>query len=79
MNDLKVFGNADICTCKAEGLADLRNVSINRTMPLKRRTNDFVAQVGNPYLFKVGDIIVKAEFGGSGDFSEMLTDIILAG
>ncbi len=79
VNNSEMLRDADISVCNAEELIDLRNVRVNKKIPLKRRTSDFVAQVGNPYLFKVDDIVVKVEFGGGKDFSEILADIILAG
>ncbi len=79
MNNLKYLRSADILTCNADELIDLRSVKTNRKMPLNRRADDFIAQVGNPYLFKVDDIVVKVEFGDGKDFSEILTDVILAG
>ncbi len=79
LTDYKVLRNADISACNADEIVDLRNVKVNRKTPLKRRTDDFITQVGNPYLFKVDDIVVKVEFGDGKDFSEILTDVILAG
>ena len=79
MKNLETFRNADILTCNADELVDLRNVASNGKMPLKRRTDDYIERVGNPYLFKVGDTVVKVEFGDGKDFSEILTDVILAG
>lgn len=78
-NLMKTFRNADILTCNADELVDLRNVEINTKKPLDRRTDDFIAQVGNPYLFRVDDVVVKVEFGDGKDFSEILTDVILVG
>lgn len=79
LNDIKTLRNADISACNADELVDLRNVEVNRKTPLNRRAGDFIAQVGNPYLFKVDDMIVKIAFGDGKDFSEILTDVILAG
>ena len=79
MYDIKMLRNADVSACNADELIDLRNVKTNRKMPLNRRADDFIAQVGNPYLFKVDDVVVKVEFGNGKDFSEILTDVILAG
>lgn len=80
MNDLmETLRNADILTCNADELVDLKTVETNRKKPLGRRTDDFIAQVGNPYLFRVDDVVVKVEFGDGKDFSEILTDVILAG
>ncbi len=80
VNDLmKTFRNADVLTCNADELVDLRSVETNRKKPLSRRADDFIAQVGNPYLFRVDEVVVKVEFGDGKDFSEILTDVILAG
>lgn len=79
VNDLKHLRNADISACNADELVDLRNVEVNPKASLNRRADDFIAQVGNPYLFRVDDIVVKVEFGDGKDFSEILTDVILAG
>ena len=79
VNDLKCLRNADISACNADELVDLRNVEVNPKASLNRRTDDFIAQVGNPYLFRVNDVVVKVEFGDGKDFSEMLTDVIVAG
>ena len=80
VNDLmNTFRNADVLSCNADELVDLRSVKTNRKKPLSSRTNDFIAQVGNPYLFRVDDVVVKVEFGNGKDFSEILTDVILAG
>lgn len=79
LNNLKALRNADISTCNADELIDLRSVKTNRKMPLNRRADDFIAQVGNPYLFKVDDVVVKVEFGDGKCFSEILTDVMVAG
>lgn len=79
VNDLKYLRNADISACNADELVDLRNVEVNTKASLNRRADDFIAQVGNPYLFRVDDVVVKVEFGDGKDFSEILTDVILAG
>ncbi len=79
VNNLKALRNADISACNADKLVDLSNVKVKRKLPLNRRADDFIAQVGNPYLFRVDDVVVKVEFGDGKDFSEMLTDVIIAG
>lgn len=79
MSDLKKLSNADVSDCDIDELVDLRSIDIKRNLPLERRADDFMAQVGNPYLFRVDDVVVKVEFGDGKDFSEILTDVILAG
>lgn len=71
--------NADISVCNIDELVDLRNINVNRKAPINCRAGDFIVQTGNPYLFKVDDMIVKIAFGDGKDFSEILTDVILAG
>lgn len=46
-----------------DDLVDLRDVVINRNLPIRERFLDFVRQVKNPYLFKVGKIVVKIDEG----------------
>ena len=79
MNNLKALRDADISACNADKLVDLSDVKVKRILPLNCRADDFIAQVGNPYLFRVDDVVVKVEFGDGKDFSEMLTDVIIAG
>ena len=53
---------ADLMTCDPGGLVDLQDVRIDTSLPVPKRLERFVHQVGNPYLFKVDDVIVKASF-----------------
>lgn len=79
MYDLKALRNADVSAFSIDGLVDLRNVDIKRDLTLKRRADDYISQVGNPYLFRVDDVVVKVEFAGDKDFSDLLVNVILAG
>lgn len=76
---LETLRNADISACNPDELTDLRNVTVSREKPFCERAGDYIRQVRNPYLFRVGSTAVKVEFGEGKDFSELLTDIILAG
>lgn len=78
-DDLKTLRRADIYACNADELIDLRDVKVNRKASSSRRADDFIAQVKNPYLFKVGETVVKVSFGDGKDFSKLLADVILAG
>lgn len=55
-----------------EDLADLKDVALDRSLGYGERLDDFVRQVKNPYLFKVGPMVVKIGTGGTGDFREAL-------
>lgn len=68
-----------ILSGNAEEPVDLRNVTVNREKPFSERRDDFIRQVHNPYLFKVGETVVRVEFGEGKNFAEMLSDVIIAG
>ena len=51
---------------------DLRDVVLDRTLPLQLRFLDVVRQVKNLYLYKVGQIEVKIDKGGSIRFTDAL-------
>lgn len=78
-DNLKELRNADISACNTCELTDLRNVKVSREKPLSERTSDYIGQVGNPYLFRVGTTAVKLEFGDGKGFAEILADVITAG
>ena len=43
-------------------LVDIRDVVIDRTLPVEARIKSYVEQIKNPYRFKVGDVKVQALF-----------------
>lgn len=49
-----------------DDLVDIRNIKINVNQPIQEKIVDFVRQVKNPYLFKVGDVVVKVNFNNNG-------------
>ena len=53
---------ADLMTCDPGVLADLRDVQIDTARPVRERMVSYLQQVGNPYLFKVEGLIVRAVF-----------------
>ena len=66
-NALEQYRKADIMACDPDRLVDLREVHIDTALPVPKRMERFVQQVGNPYLFKVDGLIVRAVFSpGSG-------------
>lgn len=60
------YKSLDIKDVKLEDLKDIRDVHIDTTKPVHERVLSFWAQIGNPYLFKVGDTKVKVEFNDNG-------------
>ncbi|MGM9652198.1 MAG: DUF6870 family protein [Eubacteriales bacterium] len=51
---------------QAEDLVDIRDVSVDKTLPKEERIASFVRQIKNPYRFRCGDFVVNASFTGSG-------------
>ena len=43
-------------------LVDIRDVKIDRTLPMEDRIRSYVEQIKNPYLFKVGNTIVHVSY-----------------
>lgn len=71
--------SSPILPCDAAGAIDLRNVTVNREKAFSERRDDFIMQVRNPYLFKVGSTVVRIEFGEGKNFEQMFLDAIIAG
>ena len=55
-----------------EELGDLKSVVLGTEQSMEERLIEFIRQVKNPYLFKVGPMVVKIGVGGSEDFTEAL-------
>ena len=47
-------------------LADIRNVSVDQTLPKDERIAEFLRQIKNPYCFKCGKFTVRARFADNG-------------
>ena len=45
-------------------LVDIRDVVIDKTLPLEERVKSYVEQIKNPYCFKVGDVVVRVSYAG---------------
>ena len=75
---LECLKSLDIGDVKLEDLVDIRTVHIDTSKPVLERILSFMAQIKNPYLFKVGDTPVKVEFNDDGpSLQEALEQFIL--
>ena len=52
-------------------LVDIRDVVIDKSLPLEERVRSYVEQIKDPYCFKVGDVVVRVSYA---DKDESLTD-----
>ena len=48
-----------------DSLVDIRDVKIDRTQPVEERMKSYVDQIKNPYLFKVGNTIVRVSYANT--------------
>ena len=48
-----------------ESLIDIRDVKIDRSKPVEERMKSYVEQIKNPYLFKVGNTIVRVSYANT--------------
>ena len=60
-------------TFNIEDFADLKALTIDKTKPIEERLKQFIADVKNPYMVRVGDTLVRIEFTGGRNFSDALT------
>lgn len=60
-----------------DGLVDLRNVTIDPSLPVEEKMKSYIEQIKNPYKYRVDDIVVILKFNESGpSFQETLASII---
>ena len=55
------FENIDLDT-----LIELKTIKINPSKPVEEKINEFINQIKNPYIFKVGEVAVKVNFAENG-------------
>lgn len=64
--ELEEYKKAQISTCDVDSLIDIRDIKIDKNKPIYNRISDFIYQIKNPYLFKVGDVAVKVIYNEQG-------------
>lgn len=67
-------------TADMSRLVDIRDVKVDRSLPVEDRIRSYVEQVKDPYCFRVGDVKVRVSFSSSGrtlndSFTDMLTSL----
>ncbi|MDD7175744.1 MAG: hypothetical protein PUH70_11865 [Clostridiales bacterium] len=43
-------------------LVDIRDVRVDVSAPVEERMRSYVEQIGNPYLFRMGDVVVRVSY-----------------
>lgn len=60
-------------------LKDIRKLRIDRNYPKEKRIAQYLRQVGNPYLVRVGNVKVKIRFANNGvSFEDAFEDLLLS-
>jgi len=69
--------SVDIRTMGKEELADIREVEVDRSLPLDERKKAYLEAVGNPYAVRVGDMKVSVRFAENGaSFEEVFENML---
>ena len=48
-----------------DSLVDIRDVRIDRSLPVEERMRSYVEQIKNPYMFKYGTTIVRVSYANT--------------
>ncbi len=54
--------NIDPKTVDPGKLTDIADVTVNTRLPLPERLADYLDQIGNPYCFRCGNVVVKIAY-----------------
>lgn len=68
---MREMQQVDIKNVNADELVDISEIEIDTKQSVQRRVKEYVEQVHNPYLVRVGEYIVKV---GYSDCTEILND-----
>ena len=63
-------------TFNIDDFRDLRELTVDVTKPLDKRLKQYIVDVKNPHMVRVGDILVQIEFAGNRSFSDALSAAI---
>lgn len=59
---IEAMRNVDVRTVDPDTLRDIRDVTVNTSLPKQERILDFIRQIGNPYCYRHGKYVVKVSF-----------------
>ena len=76
--DHRKFLEMDFSDAKLEELADIGKIRIDRKKSVEEKKRQYLNQVKNPYLVKVGDTMVKIRFANNGvSFGDSFENLLL--
>lgn len=71
-NEVIPMRQKSIKSVSANGLVDIRSVSVDNTLPPEERMMDYLEQIKNPYCFRCGDAVVSILFPAGGTSIDIL-------
>ena len=79
-DEYRRFLNTDFDDVDIKRMKDIRDIRIDRSLPREKRVKQYLRQVGNPYMVRVGNIKVKIRYTNEGNsfedtFEEMLLNM----
>lgn len=72
---IEAMQSVDFRSVDPSTLRDIRDVTVNTSLPKRERILDFIRQIGNPYCYRHGKYVVKISFS---DTDVTLEDRMLA-
>lgn len=77
MEELQRLQEADIMTADRAQLTDICTLEIEKHRAVKDRIQSYLEQVGNPFLVKVGDYVLKLNYADNGrDMEERMMEYV---
>ena len=71
--------DVDFADVELGSLTDISGIRIDKEQPLEKRRQQYLRQVGNPYLVRVGGMKVKVRFTeGGGSMEEAFENMLLS-
>lgn len=63
--NLEAMRNIDIKSISEDELVDIREVVVDSKKPVRKRLDDYIHKIKNPYCYKYADYIIKVSFAYS--------------
>ena len=73
--EIAAMRDVDVRSIDPDALRDIREATVDMSLPKQRRMLDFLGRIGNPYCYRHGKYVVKVSFT---DTDKTLEDRMLA-
>lgn len=60
--DFSALKQVDVRTVNPDTLVDINDIKVNTKLLKEERILDFIQQIGNPYCYRCGKVVVKISF-----------------